>query len=600
MIYLLILFQVVGSPFLNITEPMITGAGGPDAYGYRWIDSDTTGGPSFNWIDIKGIGTQITGLADDNVVGPFSTGFEFPYYWYTVNSFYVGSNGYIAFGDPTLEAHPFQTLPNPQTPNNVLAPLMSDMDFTPQGTCWYWTNTNQDTCIIQYDSVRFWNVGTSLNTFEIILSKSDSSIAFQYLVQNGTPGGGTNFLTVGMENISGTVGLQYQHDNVPSYNTIHDSLVILFYPPESTTYQVHDVAVWKVMNDVSGGFFVYNSDSVNLWAMVKNTGNQPESNFDVYCQIRNPSNVLVFADTVTVSSLAPGATDSLIFTPFWSPNVNGAYSVKVKSVLSGDMTPSNDSTLVESRVVTYPATLQYDNGTYEQAMAWNGPNSGWGNKFYPPRYPVKVNQLSFHFGAVTSGNAPVHFQLIDDDGPNGDPGTVIYDTLIVVTDTGWRYIDVSNHYFKIGNGAFYVGGIAENAGEPAFSMDTDPLFSMRGYEYTGSWAPHRDNATMDILIRTNIELWPGTVEENSPVVKTQAKPGYATPNPFKKLTTINFAPYVNKVKIYDACGRLVRNLNLEKGIGKWNGSDDKGMHLNQGIYFGIGDNQEVVKLILVK
>ncbi len=599
MIYLLILFQIAGSPFLNITEPTITGAGGPDAYGYRWIDSDTTGGPSFNWIDIKGVGTQITGLADDNVVGPFSIGFEFPYYWYKVNSFYVGSNGYIAFGDPTLEAHPFQTLPNPQTPNNVLAPLMSDMDFIPQGTCWYWTNSTHDTCIIQYDSVRFWNVGTSLNTFEIILSKIDSTITFQYLVQNGTPGGGTNFLTVGIENVSGTVGLQYNHDNVPNNNTLHANLAILFYPPESTSYQVHDIAVWKVMNDVSGGFFVYNGDTIDIWAVVKNTGNQSESNFDVYCQIRDQSNAVVFTDTVTIASLAPGATDSVLFTPSWTPTVNGPYSLKVKSLLSGDMTPSNDSTLVETRVVTYPATLQYDNGTYEQAMSWNGPNSGWGNKFYPPHYPIKVNQMRFHFGSVTSGNAPVHFQLIDDNGPNGDPGTVIFDTLVVVTDTGWKNIDISNHYFMIANGAFYVGGIAENAGEPGFSMDIDPLFSMRGYEYTGSWAPHRDNATMDILIRADIELWPGSVAENNPVSKNQNRQAYATPNPFKRLAIINFAPNVNKVKIYDATGRLVRSLNLEKGIGKWNGIDDNGMRVNQGIYFGIGDNQETIKLIRI-
>jgi hypothetical protein len=599
MIYLLILFQIAGSPFLNITEPTITGAGGPDAYGYRWIDSDTTGGPSFNWIDIKGIGTQITGLVDDNVVGPFSIGFEFPYYWYKVNSFYVGSNGYITFGDPTLEAHPFQTLPNPQTPNNVLAPLMSDIDFTPQGTCWYWTNSAHDTCIIQYDSVQFWNVGTSLNTFEIILSKIDSTITFQYLVQNGTPGGGTNFLTVGIENVSGTVGLQYNHDNVPSNNTLHADLAILFYPPESTSYQVHDIAVWKVMNDVSGGFFVYNGDTIDLWAVVKNTGNQPESNFNVYCQIRDQSNAIVFTDTVTIPSLAPGATDSVIFAPSWAPTVNGPYSLKVKSLLSGDMTPSNDSTLVETRVVTYPTTLQYDNGTYEQAMSWNGPNSGWGNKFYPPHYPIKVNQMRFHFGSVTSGNAPVHFQLIDDNGPNGDPGTVIFDTLIVVTDTGWKNIDISNHYFMIANGAFYVGGIAENAGEPGFSMDIDPLFSMRGYEYTGSWAPHRDNATMDILIRADIELWPGSVKENNPVSKSQNRQAYATPNPFKRLAIINFAPNVNKVKIYDATGRLVRSLNLEKGIGKWNGTDDNGMRVNQGIYIGIGDNQETIKLIRI-
>ena len=69
----------------------------PDAYGYTWVDSDNGGSPDFSWIDIPGSGVLVEGLADDNTVGPFDIGFNFPYYWYTVNSFYDGSNGYISF-----------------------------------------------------------------------------------------------------------------------------------------------------------------------------------------------------------------------------------------------------------------------------------------------------------------------------------------------------------------------------------------------------------------------------------------------------------------------------------------------------------------------
>ena len=48
--------------------PTPWGGGGPDSFGYRYLDSDTIcpGAPTFNWVSIKGIGTRITTLGDDN------------------------------------------------------------------------------------------------------------------------------------------------------------------------------------------------------------------------------------------------------------------------------------------------------------------------------------------------------------------------------------------------------------------------------------------------------------------------------------------------------------------------------------------------------
>jgi hypothetical protein len=575
----------------------MAGAGGPDAYGYRWIDSDTAGGPTYAWVEIKGIGTQITGLADDNVVGPFNVGFNFPYYWYTVNSFYVGSNGYIAFGDNGLEAHPFQTLPSPIAPNNMLAILLSDIDFTPQGTCWYWHNAALDTLVFEVDSVQFYGDGSSLNTFEIILSRADSAITYQYQIQNGTPGGGTNYLTVGMENISGTVGLQYNHDNVPSGNTLHANLAIRYYPPTSSSYQVHDIAVWNVMNPSSGGFFVYNGDTATLWANIKNTGNQSETNFNVYCQIRNAANTVVFADTINVPSLPPGASDSLVFTPGWTPSATGQFVMKVKSLLSGDMTHSNDSIVVETRVVTYPAILAWDKGTFETAMYWNGPNSGWGNYFIPPRYPVRITLGRIHFGVAAGGN--LQFQVLDDDGTNGMPGTALFDSLVTISDTGWYSVNLTGHNLIIANGGFYVGGIAAQTADPGFSMDTIPPFSIRGWEYTGSWAPHRDNARMDVAIRATVELWTGAVSEPLPPTVRATQVIAAAPNPFHRLTNIIFARGTAAIAIYDATGRLVRNLPVNQGSVQWDGLDQRGHRVNSGIYFGLTDQKGLIKLILV-
>ncbi len=61
--------------------PVVLGAGGPDDFGYVWIDSDEPGGPNFSYTDISTTGSPIYGLSDDNVVGPYNIGFEFLLLW---------------------------------------------------------------------------------------------------------------------------------------------------------------------------------------------------------------------------------------------------------------------------------------------------------------------------------------------------------------------------------------------------------------------------------------------------------------------------------------------------------------------------------------
>jgi hypothetical protein len=602
MAIILLVLQMTGSGFTASNPPVIRGAGGPDAYGYRWVDSDTTAPslpvPTYDWIDISSVGTMVTGLGDDNVIGPFSIGFDFPYYWYTVNSFFVGSNGYIAFGDNQLEASPFPTIPNTARPNNVLAPLMSDLDFSVGSpTCYYWTNAAQDTCIIAYHDVRWWNSNSSLNTFEIVLSRADSAILFQYHTKQGDPFGGyVDALTVGIENIAGDVGLQYNHDQSPMANDIHDSLAIYFYPPDTTSYQVHDIGVVRIMNDYSGHFFLYNGDSVDCWALIKNMGNQTETGFNVYCQIRNSTNQVVYADTMTIASMDPGATDSLVFTPSWSTTTNGLYRLKIKSMLA-DMVANNDSIMLEFRVVTYPVELQQDGGVAHTGYAWNGVNSGYGMRFVPPAYPTKINTARFNVNSVTVVPI-VTVQIIDDDGPGGIPGTILYSTNQSVSGAGWYDIDVSGQNLVISDGAFYIGCITNTASDPYFGMDTIPLASRQTWEYTGVWAPYRENESHDVLIRAVVDFATG-VEEYELLPGKNVTEIRALPNPFATMTAITVPPFCNKIDIYDASGRKVRTLSVDNGYAYWQGENDENQRLSQGVYFGVA-GAKMVKIVLLK
>ena len=68
------------SALLLVSVPLFAGSGGPDSYGYTWKDSDEPDGPVYSWIDITTTGTLVTGLGDDNIVGPFTMDTDHPFY----------------------------------------------------------------------------------------------------------------------------------------------------------------------------------------------------------------------------------------------------------------------------------------------------------------------------------------------------------------------------------------------------------------------------------------------------------------------------------------------------------------------------------------
>ena len=80
--------------FFLLTFNFSYGAGGPDAYGYMWYDSNDSLGPAYAWCDILNSTNtqQIFGLGDDNFVGAYKMHGNFMYYWYSVDEFFAASN----------------------------------------------------------------------------------------------------------------------------------------------------------------------------------------------------------------------------------------------------------------------------------------------------------------------------------------------------------------------------------------------------------------------------------------------------------------------------------------------------------------------------
>jgi len=500
-----------------------TDGGGPDAYGYRWIDSDTTGGPTFRWRSIRTVGTRVFGLQDDNVVGPFPIGFQFPYYWYRVSNFYVGSNGHVGLGPEGngFYAAAFPNLPDAANPNNTIAPFMFDLihnDNPTPAKVYYWTSANLDTCIVEYDSVRYWGqAGNSgANSFQVVLTKSDSSIRFQYLHVDVPPlgwGDITEGSTIGIENMTGAIGLSYLHDSIPAGNLPHDGLAIRFYPPATTPYQVHDMSTYRVMNDINGGFFLVNGSPTRFWAKTKNTGNQTEATLPVYCFLRDSAGALLFADTVTLTSVPAGRVDSIAFPKTWTPAINNVYTLRIITNLSGDMLRSNDTVASECRVITYPAELGYDRSALTGSIYWLGSQGGMGNHFNPPQYPLQVMGIKAHMQASpVVGCTMWLFSEVA-----GAPGTVLGRGTVNVGAVGWYEVDF-NPPVTINSGGFFVGVTSDANQAPSYSYDSVPPISRQSWEYTGGWAPNRDMTRRDMMIRAIVRA-PLTVDLSADYVR---------------------------------------------------------------------------------
>ncbi|HXG01221.1 MAG TPA: hypothetical protein VNL69_10545, partial [Bacteroidota bacterium] len=190
------------------SEPeQLDGRGGPDAFGYMYVDSDDPGGPQFNWTDIKNVGTQITtwtGSGDDGYA-PVRLPFSFRFYGNPYDTVYVGTNGFMSFG-AGYTTFSNTAIPSTATPNNAIYGFWDDMNFNePGGTAWYYHDAANGRFIVQMDSVSHFSPGTTPGryTYQTILYPN-GDIIVQYRKMEGT----LNSATIGIENSTGSIGLQ--------------------------------------------------------------------------------------------------------------------------------------------------------------------------------------------------------------------------------------------------------------------------------------------------------------------------------------------------------------------------------------------------------
>ncbi|MCL4869527.1 MAG: S8 family serine peptidase [Anaerolineae bacterium] len=170
---------------------------------YNCFDN-TAGYPLYNWIDATS-GT-VYNLGDDASSGFITLPQPFNYFGTEYSTFRINSNGYIFFG-PTNYTVAHMVLPFEGRPNNDIMAFGEDLNPENGTQGKIYTLAVGNLFVIQFDQVQHWASGFP-ETFETILNLATGEITFQYHTVSWP-----DFVTVGLENDTGTVGKMYSYAN---------------------------------------------------------------------------------------------------------------------------------------------------------------------------------------------------------------------------------------------------------------------------------------------------------------------------------------------------------------------------------------------------
>jgi len=239
---------VKGAVLYAMHRPYNGRSGGPDAFGYVFTDSFAPGGPTYNWIEISETGTEILPDSDDEWVANISIGFFFNYYGTDYSQVAIGNNGLLFSGVGTWQ---YINDPITESPSihGFIAPYWDDIvTWGSAGAIYYQTigDAPNRKFVVEWCNNQHYHHSDRGITFEVILFEGTNDILFQYKdVTFGTvygAVGGDNppydfggSATVGIEDPTGTIGLQYSF-NEP---VIMPGLAILFKFPAFAGTNMH-------------------------------------------------------------------------------------------------------------------------------------------------------------------------------------------------------------------------------------------------------------------------------------------------------------------------------------------------------------------------
>ncbi len=316
--------------------PMFTGHG----YGYDWYDSDSTGGPSYDWIEPTDARLALN-VGDDTIVSLPPLPFPFPYYDSTFSEVNVSTNGFLSFinGQPSFPNN--SVIPSSQIPNCALYPYWDDLVLPPDqsGKIYYQTigTTPNRIFVITWSNVARKNTDFSKRlNFQVILYEN-GDIIFQYkdVLCGAQWANYGKDVTIGIENFNGEQGLLYLYGSETQiinwpYNKLTQGRAIKFYK------QLWDIAPLSIISP---------SDTiipgpVTPQIKIKNCGTEIAETVAVHLSIYNYSDSCIFDTFKIVPRLGPGGVQTVLF-PYWVAR-QGLYILKCSTDYVRDQNELNN------------------------------------------------------------------------------------------------------------------------------------------------------------------------------------------------------------------------------------------------------------------
>ncbi|MFQ6605098.1 MAG: C25 family cysteine peptidase [Fidelibacterota bacterium] len=222
---------------LMIGDPQVSDPVGPDEHGYYIYDSGDllyAVAPYYNWIEIDdrygGDGNYLSNLVDGGNNGDATVTVPLPFtfrmYGEEYSTISICSNGWISMGSTAMRSFRNYRVPGPGGPSPIIAGFWDDLTTTGNGRVYTKYDNSGHRFIVQWSRVRTYDKNDT-ETFQIILRDpqfyftptGDGEIVVQYHTYNNTSSGNSsaqahgNYATIGIEDQSGQIGLQYTYQN---------------------------------------------------------------------------------------------------------------------------------------------------------------------------------------------------------------------------------------------------------------------------------------------------------------------------------------------------------------------------------------------------